>query len=549
MKTLSKEQIDAITFLYSNGQMQEAVDKIKALNQDYPNVPLLFNILGACYKALSQFDGAIQMFENAIKLKPDYAEAYFNLGVMHQEFSRFSNAIESYKKSIEITPKYPDAHNNLGIIYLNTGEIDNSIEHFEWAIAYKPNFAEAYNNLGSAQQELGQLDIALVSYKKAIRLEADYPQAHNNIGITYQKLGQFDIAQTNYEIAINLDQAFASAHFNLSTLKKYKANDKHIIQMKSLLSDNNLSKTSQIFLYFALAKAYEDIGAHSELFKFLDEGNRLRKEELNFSFDHSENNNLTIGNLFNSKSIINKSQHAIAKIRPIFILGMPRSGTSLVEQIISNHHEVFGGGELKNLSKIIIQLIHDSSTFDEIELSDKNLLTIRQQYLDSLSRFNVPELVITDKWPLNFRSIGFILSAIPEAKIIHLKRDSIATCWSIYKNYFGETGNGWAYNLEDIVKFYELYSELMDHWHDLYPNKIYDICYEDLTMNQEEETKKLIEYCELEWDENCLNFHNNKRAVKTASAMQVRMEMYQGSSEKWKKYQEYLQPLIKGLQN
>ena len=172
---------------------------------------------------------------------------------------------------------------------------------------------------------------------------------------------------------------------------------------------------------------------------------------------------------------------------------------------------------------------------------------IRKEYLNSLSKINANEKVITDKWPLNFRSIGFILSAFPQAKIVHLKRDARATCWSIYKHYFSDNGNGWAYNFDDLAKFYSLYVELMNYWHELYPGNIYDISYEELTSNQEKETRKLIEYCGLDWDPNCLNFHENKRDVKTASALQVRKKMYQGSSDAWKEYSDYLTPLNEAL--
>ena len=154
---------------------------------------------------------------------------------------------------------------------------------------------------------------------------------------------------------------------------------------------------------------------------------------------------------------------------------------------------------------------------------------------------------MTDKMPANFRYIGFILSAFPEAKIIHLKRDARATCWSNYKYFFTDRENGYSHNFDDLVGFYSLYRELMDFWHDLYPNKIYDLCYEDLTNDQENETRKLLEYCDLDWDENCLNFHKNERAVKTASALQVREKMYQGSSDAWKEYEAYLKPLINEL--
>ena len=184
---------------------------------------------------------------------------------------------------------------------------------------------------------------------------------------------------------------------------------------------------------------------------------------------------------------------------------------------------------------------------DTYSLPEEAFLSIRQQYLDALSRLDVPENVITDKLPLNFRFIGFILLAFPEAKIVHLKRDARATCWSNYQCFFTNKENGFSYNLDDLAGFYGLYVELMDFWHQLFPGKIYDICYEDLTTNQEEETRKLLEYCELDWDENCLNFHKNPRVVKSASSLQVRQKMYQGSSEAWKKHEAYLEPLIKAL--
>ena len=233
--------------------------------------------------------------------------------------------------------------------------------------------------------------------------------------------------------------------------------------------------------------------------------------------------------------------------KPIFIVGMPRSGTTLVEQITSSHHAVHGAGELTNLPTIIGPIATDHLNQGINKLPQKPFLSIREQYLDVLSNLNVSESVITNKLPLNFIYIGFILTAFPEAKIVHMKRDARAICWSIYKSNFRNTGNGYSYNFDDLAGFYGLYTDLMDFWHQLFPDRIYDMCYEDLTTNQEEETRKLLEYCEIEWDDNCLNFHNSKRAVKTASALQVRQKMYQGSSEAWKKYEVHLKPLIKAL--
>ena len=545
---LSTKQLESIIALYNSGRIHEAVTAIKALNQEHPNVPLLFNLLGACYKSLGQIGGALQMFKTATKINPDYAEAHFNLGVIQQQLIQSDSAIISYIKAIELISNYPDAHNNLGIVYLDVNKLDKAIEHFELAISYKKNFAEAHNNLGSCLQKLGQLERSLNSYKIAISIEGNYAQAHNNLGILYQKLGRIDAAFESYEKAIFSDPAYAEAHHNLSSLKKYSANDPQILQMQSLYTSSELSQSNKIYLCFAMAKVNEDLGMKEELFKFLNEGNKLRKAQLKFSFDKPDSHNLLMQKIFKSCSPEIKIRlYKPSSIKPIFILGMPRSGTSLVEQIISSHHKVYGGGELKSLTSIITSIIEDGSFKVGESLSENRILSIRNKYLESLASLNALENTITDKWPLNFRNIGFILSAFPEAKIIHLKRDAAATCWSNYRCTFTSSANGYSYDFDDLAQFYNLYEDLMIFWHELYPNMIYDISYEDLTTNQEEETRKLLEYCDLEWDEDCLNFHTNKRAVQTASSLQVREKMYQGSSENWKQYKDYLKPIIKKI--
>ena len=540
-----KAEIQSVFALYSNGQIQEALDAVETLTKDYPNESLLYNISGACYKQIGQLEEAFKSFQKAVDLKPDYAEAQYNLGVTIHELGQMDSAIKCYERALAIQHAYPNAHNNLGQILLESGQPDAAMNHFEWAVAYQPEFSEAHNNLGSSLLALRQVNTAVTHYEKAIAIKPDYQLAYNNLGIAYQRLGEIDKAFKSFERALAIKSDYAKAHHNLSSLKKYTKSDKQIVEMESLLSIKDLSQSDRIFICFALAKAYEDLGKQEELFKVLHEGNQLRKKELKYSIEKSENHNSIIKKLFNSspKPLSNQA----STIRPIFIVGMLRSGTSVVEQIISSHHEVYGAGELKNLTQIIIPILREHLTDDKKKLSKKTFLSIRKQYLESLSRFNTSENVITDKWPLNFRSIGFILSAIPEAKIIHLKRDARATCWSIYKHYFSDTGNGWAYNFDDLAEFYKLYSELMRYWHEMFPGKVYDISYEDLTTNQEDETRKLLEYCELEWDQNCLDFHKNKRAVDTASVLQVRQKMYQGSSEAWKEHEEYLLPLIKAL--
>ena len=543
---LPRDQIDAVFSLYSNGQTQEAIAKIQILNQQYPNVPILFNILGACYKSLGQLENAAKMFKNAFTLQPSYAEAHFNHGVVLRGMGEPALASESYKNAIVLLPNYPDAHNNLGNVFRDLGRLDEAIECYEWAIAYKPEFAEAHNNLGIVQSDMGQLNLSLGSYEKAISINSDYVDALNNLAIANSQLGNKSLSIKIFDKVLELSPACASAYRNLSQLKHYKKNDLQIVKMEQLISKKNLSPSDSIDLNLALSKVYEDLGDRDKQFKFLKKGNDQRKKKLNYSIDQSLKLHLSIKELFKSPfNPIKKSSYSSSKFRPVFIVGMPRSGTSLVEQIVSSHSKVHGAGELEYFSPILTSIL----TKEIVAVTEKDILSIRNQYLSKLSSLKFTQGIVTDKMPANFRYIGFILSAFPEAKIVHLKRDARATCWSIYKYYFDSKGNGFSFDQKDLAKYYSLYSEMMTFWHELFPNKIYDISYEELTLNQEEETRKLLEYCDLDWDENCLNFHENERAVKTASAFQVRKKMYQGSSEAWKKYEEYLQPLIKGLKS
>ena len=546
---LLKKEINYAVKLLTNGQINEALKIVEALIKKSPNVPLLYNIRGVCYQTIRELGNAIDDFSQATILKSDYAEAYCNLGVTYQEKGDLVSAVNAYKNAIDNDNNYPTAHNNLGKIFLASGEIDSSIKHLECAITLKSDFADAHNNLGSAFLRINKLNDAIKSYKKAIALKPDFAVANNNLGIAYLRTGDPKLASKFFENAITITPGYATAHHNLSGVKVYKEKDKQVSLIESLLIENNLSQKERIYLNFALAKAYEDLGNHEELFKHLNEGNRIRKKEMSNSIADSEEHNELIKLFFNSNNInnIKLTYRDSLPIRPIFIVGMPRSGTSLVEQIISSHHEVYGAGEVNNFHNIIMPIIEKHAVNENYNLKNDEFALIRKQYSNSLERFYANEKVITDKWILNFKFIGFILSAFPESKIVHLKRDARATCWSIYKHYFSDEGNRWAYDYQDLARFYKSYVGLMDYWHNLFPGKIYDISYEDLTSNQEKETRNLLRYCDLDWDENCLNFYTNTRAVKTASAVQVRNKMYQGSSDVWRQYSEHLKPLLDAL--
>ncbi len=546
---LARAKLDSILKQYSSGSIQESLDAVTLLIQEHPNEPILFNILGACYSEIGPIDLAIKAFHRAIEIKPDYAEVYFNLGVVFQKNGQINDAFNCYEKAIDINHAYPQAHNNIGMINLKNRELDAAVKSFEWAVAYNRNYVEAHNNLGAAFQELMFFEKAKEQYEKALSINPKFAQALNNLGAAYEIFGLKEQALENYIKSIKEDPSYSEAHRNLSAIKKYKKNDPQINQLESLYSNNYLPISDKRNLSFALAKVHEDLGDSDQFIKFLEEGNNLRKQELNYSFDSSKNFHSSILKAFeNPPELISESAQKKSTIRPIFILGMPRSGTTLVEQILASHNKVHGAGELNYLKNIVTPILIQYINNENESLSNRDIKSIRKQYLDAIIKLDTNQNVITDKMPINFRLIGFILSALPEAKIVHVKRDARATCWSNYKHYFS-SGNGFTFDQEDLSKFYGLYSEIMDFWHELFPNRIFDLSYEKLTENQKSETKKLLNYCELEWDDNCLDFHKNDRGIKTASASQVRQKMYQGSSDVWKKYEPYLKPLIDGLKS
>jgi tetratricopeptide (TPR) repeat protein len=542
-------KIQSVMTLFSKGQINEALIIIETLIKDYPNEALLYNINGAICQADKKFDDAILKFELATIINPSYYEAYYNQGVVYQEIGNIDKAVKCYENAIALNKDYINAYNNLGTIYMNhLNKLDIALDYFQKIILLDPLYAPAYNNIGSIYEKQEKNNDAIINFRKAASINSNYDIPYNSLGIIFAKIGQIDNAIENFEKAIAINQKNGQAYYNLGKLKKYTKSDPHISNMETLISNNNLSQESYVYFCFSLAKAYEDLEKQEESFKFLHKGNQLCKQKFNYSIDKDKILFSIIKKLFSS-SLNNRLSlsSSLSKLSPIFIVGMPRSGTTLVEQIISNHSSVYGGGELPILNYIFTEILNDYTKYEESGFSEELLLSIRQKYLDHLSRLNVPENIITDKYVLNFKYIGFILLLFPNAKIIHLKRDVVATCWSNYKTHFTSYNMTWTYNLEDIANYYILYTNLMDFWNKLFTNKIYNLCYENLTMNQEEETRKLLNFCELDWEEKCLNFHTNKRSVSTASHAQVRQKMYHGSSKKWEKYKIYLEPLIKIL--
>ncbi len=506
-----QEQLQILVNLYSQGQFQKALSQGSQLLEEFPNSVNLYNIIGASNKGLGNLEEAIEAYNKALSLKPDYADAFYNMGNLFKDQGKLEEAIEAYKKALSFKPDHDDAYYNIGVVLQDQGKLEEAIEAYKKAISIKPDYAQAFNNIGVVHQEQGEKDKALKALNKALSLKPDY----------------------------------ADAHRNLSFIKQYKEDDDQIIQVQELYKRVDLSKDARCKLSFTLAKIYEDLGKPDQTFSHLSEGNALRKKLLNYSIDQDDKLFL---NLKNSQPAFSKNKFKLKEVSnsfvPIFILGMPRSGTTLVEQIISSHSLVAGAGELRYVSQYGFDLSIGTTSINYKSISD-----FRNKYLNKLSTLSNKKRFITDKMPQNFRFIPLICSAIPEAKIIHVQRNASATCWSNYKHYFVSTNLGYCYDLKDVVEYYNLYKDLMRLWQSEYSDRIYNLNYDSLTTDQEKHTKQLIKYLDLNWEEACLSPEKNKRSVRTLSLEQVRKKVYKGSSNAWYMYEPYLNGAFDSLKS
>ena len=531
-----QSELQSLLQLYQDKHFNDAEKLALSLSQKFPHHQFAWKVLAVIYKQNGKILDALIINQKILTIAPKDAEAHYNFANTLKELGRFKDAEISYGTAIKLKPTYVEAHNNLGITLKELDKFEDAEVSFRTVITFMPKYAEAHNNLGNALKELGKFKDAEISYANAITLKPNYVEAHNNLGILLKELGKFEGAKSSYKTVIRLRPDHMRAHYDLCQLKKFSKEDKHFIQMKNLYLNQDLTSEQRCYLSFALAKSSEDLNQLVSSFKYYSEGNEIRKKLLNYDV-HEDSKQFNL--LKKSNPIIKKNSlkefNLSNKPNLIFIVGMPRSGTTLIEQIISSHSQVMSAGELLYVSQFGNAIAMGASKVDT-----KILINFRERYIEKLKQLSKNSPIVIDKMTVNFKYIGLICSAFPNAKIIHVKRNSAATCWGIYKRNFLSEGLGFCYNLNDIIIYYKLYQDLMQFWESQYSKQIYHLNYETLTINQYNETRKLVQYLELEWEEKCLTPQNNKRRVATASSNQIRQKIYQGSSQEWEKFKPFL---------
>ena len=532
----------------AQGKHAEAIAAYREAIKLKPDFAEAHNNFGSVLKEQGKLTEAIACCQQALTLKPDFAEAHNNLANMLKEQGRLAEAISAYQAAIRYKPDYANAYFNLADLLLDQGELQVAIECYRQVLRLLPENAEAWSRLGAALRLHQRLAEAIEAFRTALQIKPDYPDAHNNLGLVHAALGDLEAATACYRKAIELDPDYAPAYENLAKSRRYgPADGDEIAHLQALVDSPELSESAQVSLHFALGKMLDDCGMFDEAFGHYRTANCLNHKTKNFCRERciaraSENVKTFTSHFFEQCQISGHPSEL-----PVFIVGMPRSGTTLVEQIIASHPQVFGADELPHIEVIAATLpgrLQTDHPYPQCAtLIDPPLArSLADSYLEKLRAIGGDAERVSDKMPRNFFYLGLIALMFPRARIIHCRRDPMDVCLSIYFRRFAY-GHGYAYDLTDIAVHYRQYQRLMQHWHEVLPLEICDVQYEELVANQASESRRLIDYCGLPWDDRCLEYYENDRPVQSMSNWQVRQPIYTDSIQRWKHYEKHLDEL------
>ena len=488
------------------------------------------------------FDNVIEKSKTILKKNPQYVILYNLIGSANQNLGNHIEAENYFKKGLKLDPNNLALLNNLAMTYKNLLKYNQAEDLYLKIIKLNDKYINAFINLGNLKRDLNKFDEAIELYQKAEIISNNNPIVYYSLALAHQGIGNFQKTISYSKKTLEINPNFTRADLLISQSTKYQENDEHYHSLKKKIVSMKAKSFEMVDLCFSLSKAEEDLKNIEEASKYMVNGNKIKKELIKYDVKEDLNLIRNIQEKFDKLNIsdINKKE----KDPIIFILGMPRSGTSLVEQIISSHSKVFGCGELPILSNIIKNnFLTNKKTFgDSLSNIDQDHLTLEKlnlEYLNFIKNFSIKEEYITDKAPLNFRWIGFIKLIFPNSKIIHCTRDSKNNCFSIFKNLF-EGGLNFSYDQEDLVKYYNHYSKLMNFWKSKFQTSILDVKYEELISNNVSEIKKIINFCDLDFEDDCLAYHKNKTPIKTMSTAQARQPIYKSSLNSFERYKNYL---------
>ncbi|MGE0083702.1 MAG: tetratricopeptide repeat protein [Desulfococcaceae bacterium] len=567
---------------YHKGQYAAAADKIGRAIRVNPGNAAFYSNMGSALKCMGNLEQAADFYLKSLEINPGYADAHYNLGVTLKALGRTDDAIACYQKAVDLKPDYCEAYANLGSAFRDLGRIDDAIAFFRKALEINPSYLPAYNNMGNAFKDRGELGQALACYRKALETDPAYVKTLVNMGNIFNDMGKLDDASACFakvretepdshwaaagqaKVQMRKGDFAGACDLLLPLMQSGTDNIDAVITFAQVSPRFGHQQSAIAFLekrlrgyigdsdslrqmYFSLGYLYDKNQEYDRAFAYYQKANALRPR--NFDPQQHENHISSLIRSYphNAERITSDNDSRI----PVFILGMPRSGTTLVEQILSAHPQVFGAGELPHISNIVSSLhkiIGHAEPYPNCisALSKAVLNSLTAQYLTEIRKFSSDALRITDKMPANFLYIGLISQLFPKAAIIHCNRNPKDTALSVYfQNFLGS--HTYSFDLESIGIYYREYARLMRHWQDLPGISLLNVCYEELVENPEKISRQMLDFIGLEWDEICLKFYQSERSVMTSSFQQVREPIYKQSAGRWKHYEKYLKPFADAL--
>ncbi len=567
--------------LQEMGKLDESLECLKKVVALEPRNPQAHNNLGNTLRRLGDLAGARQHWEQALALRPNYAETYANLANLFNEQGEYDNALHCGRRAIEHNPHLADAYINLAATENARHRTEAALNWLDRLLTFAPDHAQGRASRALTLKELERLDAALSDAERAVSLNPYNADAQYALGSILLLLGRFDEAVAAFDRALALPStlrervllARAMAHqesgnstealrlldelvaeFPLSIpawyaradIVKFKAGDPTIVRMEELLDPQGVqSKSDRIIIHFTLGKAYLDTGESDQAFRHLDEGNRMKRAITKFDPPATKRWMESLAAAFPAEVFTKFAGAGPASAMPIFVLGMPRSGTTLIEQILSSHSQIHGAGELKAISLILDQAGGMPDAMQS--MTAERLTAMGKDYLARVAPLADGKAHVVDKMPANFLHAGLIHLMLPNARIIHSRRDPVDTCLSCYSKLFGGE-QAFTYDQAELGRFYRDYETLMEHWRSVLPETHFiEVDYENVIEDLERETRRMLEFLGLEWEPACLDFHQTKRQVRTSSVNQVRKPVYKTSAGRWRPHAANLKPLLEAL--
>ena len=530
--------------LVKQDKVDEADDIVKDFFENNEDYGLLYK--GVRHLHASRYRKAEDAFKKLLIEDENNIDALRFMGILAFKSGNHDIAEAMLTKALRLDPTYSLVWANLAQVYSVTGQLDKAKKSFKNILNMEPKNGLIWAEYGTVLTKLANYEESKDAYLKALEFKSDSPRVHLSLGHVYKTMGEIENSIDSYKNTIIQNKLSGEAYWSLANLKTYSFSENEIKVMEETLKAD-MSDIERSQMHFALGKAYEVKKDFDSSFNNYFKGNEVKKGLTKYSSDDTTDNTKRILDFFNLKTIRNLSKSSTVDQDPIFVLGMPRSGSTLVEQIISSHSQVDGTQELPNIIKIASELnSNNPNTYPEIlkELNELNLTEIGNNYLSETTwaRKNAPFFI--DKMPNNFIHIGLIKTILPNAKIIDTRRDPMDTCFSCYKQFFAR-GQLFTYCLEDLGNYYTDYIKAMNHWHNVYGKDIFTVHYDNVINKTEETIRELIDYCNLPFEKKCLEFYKSSRPVKTPSAEQVRQPIYKSGLNYWKNYEKHLLPLKK----